>query len=249
MQVQYLTSNPIYITVGAVMIFVFTSAVFLLYDFYVERRQKKVMTTAVRTNAIVSSLFPSVVRDRLYQTEDSHNENTDKKTMFKLANSKARLKTFLSDGSSSGIGDMDETEAGGVMQLKSAPIAELFPETTVMFADIAGFTAWSSVRDPTQVFTLLETLYGAFDTIARRRGVFKVETIGDSYVAVCGLPEPRADHAVVMARFARDCREKMIELTRKLEKSLGPDTGDLKLRFGLNSGPVTAGVLRGERAR
>jgi len=76
-----------------------------------------------------------------------------------------------------------------------------------------------------------------------------VETIGDSYVAVCGLPEPRADHAVVMARFARDCRESMAELTRRLEKSLGPDTGDLKMRFGLHSGPVTAGVLRGERAR
>jgi class 3 adenylate cyclase len=55
-----------------------------------------------------------------------------------------------------------------------------------MFADIAGFTAWSSVRDPKQVFTLLETLYGAFDAIAQKRGVFKVETIGDSYVAVLG---------------------------------------------------------------
>jgi class 3 adenylate cyclase len=44
-----------------------------------------------------------------------------------------------------------------------------------MFADIANFTAWSSVRDPSQVFTLLETLYGAFDQTAARRGVFKVE--------------------------------------------------------------------------
>jgi class 3 adenylate cyclase len=48
-----------------------------------------------------------------------------------------------------------------------------------------------SIREPKQVFTLLETLYGAFDGIADRRGVFKVETIGDSYVAVVGLQEPR----------------------------------------------------------
>jgi class 3 adenylate cyclase len=80
------------------------------------------------------------------------------------------------------------------------------------------------------VFTLLETIYGAFDSIARRRGVYKVETIGDSYVAVAGLPVPREDHAVVMARFARDCREKMAEVTRRLEKTLGPDTSDLKVQ-------------------
>ena len=52
-----------------------------------------------------------------------------------------------------------------------------------------------------KVFTLLETLYGAFDEIAQRRRVFKVETIGDAYVAVAGLPTPRRDHAAVMVRF------------------------------------------------
>jgi class 3 adenylate cyclase len=81
-----------------------------------------------------------------------------------------------------------------------------------MFADIVGFTAWSSSKEPSQVFTLLENIYQAFDEIARRRRVFKVETIGDCYVAVCGLPDPRKDHAVVMARFARDCLTKMNDL-------------------------------------
>jgi class 3 adenylate cyclase len=99
------------------------------------------------------------------------------------------------------------------------------------------------------VFTLLESVYSAFDAIAARRGVFKVETIGDAYVAVVGLPEPRDDHAVVMVKFARDCRLQMAELVRDLEKSLGPGTGDLKLRFGLHSGAVTAGVLRGQKSR
>jgi class 3 adenylate cyclase len=67
------------------------------------------------------------------------------------------------------------------------PIADLFPHTTVMFADIAGFTRWSSDRDPAHVFTLLQTVYHAFDRIAKKRAVFKVETIGDCYVAVTGL--------------------------------------------------------------
>lgn len=76
-----------------------------------------------------------------------------------------------------------------------------------------------------------------------------METIGDCYVAVCGLPEPNKDHALAMAKFARDCMEKMDQLVHKLEAKLGPDTGDLSMRFGLHSGPVTAGVLRGDRAR
>jgi class 3 adenylate cyclase len=118
-----------------------------------------------------------------------------------------------------------------------------------MFADLAGFTAWSSVREPVQVFTLLETLYRAFDDIAKRRRVFKVETVGDCYVAVTGLPEPRRDHAVAMARFARECVTQMQMLVKRLEVTLGPDTGDLELRVGLHSGPVTGGVLRGERSR
>lgn len=99
-----------------------------------------------------------------------------------------------------------------------------------VFVVQAGFTAWSSVREPSQVFILLESLYHAFDQIAKRRRVFKVETIGDCYVAVTGLPEPRDDHAVVMARFANDCLKKTRILTKKLIVVLGPDTEDLTMR-------------------
>lgn len=76
-----------------------------------------------------------------------------------------------------------------------------------------------------------------------------METVGDCYVAVAGLPEPRSDHAVVMSRFARDCRNRLAHVTASLEVELGPDTSSLGFRFGLHSGPVTAGVLRGQRAR
>ena len=62
-----------------------------------------------------------------------------------------------------------------------------FPHGTVLFADISGFSAWSSEREPEQVFTLLESIFQTFDKLARRRAVFKVETIMDSYVAVTGL--------------------------------------------------------------
>jgi class 3 adenylate cyclase len=183
------------------------------------------MKSVLETNRFVSTLFPATVRDRVM-----NDANDDVRRKFLLTSS-----------------DNNEEADFGVYQTR--PIADYFPYTTVMFADISGFTAWSSTREPFQVFQLLETLYGAFDEIAERRGVFKVETVGDSYVAVCGLPLPRKDHAVVMARFARDCKKKADNITRKLEVLLGPDTADLAFRIGLHSGSVTGGVLRGKNAR
>lgn len=60
----------------------------------------------------------------------------------------------------------------------------------------------------------------------------QVETIGDCYLAITGLPEPRPDHAVVMVRFAKEISNKMLELTGKLEEALGPDTATLQIRIG-----------------
>jgi len=66
---------------------------------------------------------------------------------------------------------------------------------------------------------------------------------------VTGVPDPQSNHAVIMSRFASECLSKMAEVTHMLETTLGPDTADLIMRIGLHSGPVTAGVLRGERSR
>ena len=153
-----------------------------------------------------------------------------------MVTNNTKLKSFLNGSSDIGI-------------QHDQPIADLFPYCTVMFADICGFTAWSSAREPSQVFILLQTVYQSFDLIAKRRQVFKVETIGDSYMAVTGLPEPQTKHASIMARFAWDCLIRIGEITKELESTLGPDTAALSMRFGLHSGAVTAGVLKGDRAR
>lgn len=67
--------------------------------------------------------------------------------------------------------------------------------------------------------------------------------------SLLGLPEPRKDHALGMARFSRDCIHRFNELASQLETTLGPDTGDLAVRVGLHSGHVTASVLRGDKSR
>lgn len=221
-------------TTMVVLIFVFAAVMFLLYDWQMRRFHNKVVQEASQSEAIVSKLYPGTTRDQLF-AQDTQSATSDEGSNGKVEG-KDTLKDFM--------GKTDKNTSAG-----TRAIAELFPEATVLFADIAGFTAWSSIREPTQVFHLLESIFQAFDEIANDLGVFKVETVGDCYVAVCGVPEYNKDHAMVMARFARDCSEKTLQVLRGLEMTLGPDTGELAMRFGIHSGPVTAGVLRGDRAR
>jgi class 3 adenylate cyclase len=171
------------------------------------------------------------------ETPSGHKKNNKSGT--------AHIRRYLMEEATGVQLQKNESDSG----LPSKPIADLFPDTTIMFADIAGFTAWSSVREPSQVFTLLESIYREFDAIAKRRRVFKVEVVGDCYVAVAGLPDPRLDHALVMAKFARDCLNAITRVCASLEVTLGPDTTELMLRVGMHSGPVVAGVLRGDRSR
>ena len=76
-----------------------------------------------------------------------------------------------------------------------------------------------------------------------------METVGDCYVAVVGVPEARKNHATVMTLFAHSCIQKMAGVMSQLANTLGEDTRKLSLRVGMASGPVTGGVLRGEKGR
>eukprot|EP00980_Cylindrotheca_fusiformis_P030181 scaffold24522_cov127-Cylindrotheca_fusiformis.AAC.1 len=216
---SFRTSNAIVFTVIVAVIFIFTSLVFLLYDYFVRRRQTKVMERIMRQDKIVANVFPTAIRDRLYQNQEEHNKHKSNRNLHQ-------------DGFNDSFGDLDFDADSNLAG--SAPLADLFPSVTLTFADIVGFTAWSSAREPQQVFVLLETIYGAFDKIAYRHNVFKVETVGDCYVAAVGLPEPVDNHAVVACKFTQDCLKKMKEVTLKLEVTLGPDTGDLDLRTGIH---------------
>jgi class 3 adenylate cyclase len=239
MESRYVNQLPTLSMALLVLLFGFLVAVFWQYDRLVQQRQSKLLLTAKRTNAVISSLFPEDVQKRIMAEAEEKEQTRDRRALGSITYNK--MKEFLEDEKDSGNSN--------TALLRSKPIADFFPEATIMFADLVGFTAWSSMREPSQVFILLESIYHAFDEVARRRRVFKVETVGDCYVAVAGLPEPCEDHALVMSRFATDCRIKMNNLVKVLEVSLGPDTTDLNMRFGLHSGPVTAGVLRGDRAR
>ena len=94
----------------------------------------------------------------------------------------------------------------------------------------------------------MEHLFWEFDAIAAKMDVFKLGTIGDCYIAVTGIPNPIDDHAIVLSRFAFECREKVRQVKEQLE-SEGLETSKLDMRFGIHSGAITAGILRGTKSR
>lgn len=141
---------------------------FLVYDRSMYRKNATITRFAERSNAIVATLFPTNFRDRLM--EGSNQAGVEMAPVEIETGRRSSGRAFVVDKSSN-----DDTESG------DKPIAELYPETTIMMADLVGFTAWSSVRKPEQVFSLLETVFSEFDIIAARRRVFKVETVGDCY--------------------------------------------------------------------
>ncbi|MDQ2934389.1 MAG: adenylate/guanylate cyclase domain-containing protein [Chloroflexota bacterium] len=114
-------------------------------------------------------------------------------------------------------------------------IAESYPDTTVLFADIVGFTPWAQQTAPDRVLALLDGLFGRFDELAALHGVEKIKTIGDSYMAVAGAPEPRPDHAGDALELARAI---LVAVTEHRPAGLG-----LEVRVGLASGDIVAGVI------
>jgi len=115
-------------------------------------------------------------------------------------------------------------------------ISGSYPEVTILFSDLVGFTQMSSKTSATELVMLLNDLFTRFDKRAEMLGLEKIKTIGDAYMAVGGLPIPRPDHAELCADMALGMFEDLQEFNASNGKSLN-------MRIGLNSGPVVAGVI------
>jgi class 3 adenylate cyclase len=123
-------------------------------------------------------------------------------------------------------------------RLKREPgvIAETHDDVTVLFADIVDFTPFVERTEPTRVVSVLNEIFTAFDGLAQAHGLEKIKTIGDAYMVVAGLPDPRPDHATAIAEMAFAMRD---EFARRC----APLGLDLSIRIGIASGPVIAGVI------
>ena len=137
-------------------------------------------------------------------------------------------------------------------RLKSGLSVEphLYASATVLFTDICSFTRLCSHSTPLQIITLLNGLFVAFDAIITANDAYKVgwslcdvpaqvETIGDCYMAVSGLPHENANNASIMAKIAIGIRS-TVDATRIVHMA---DDYRLQMRIGLCTGPVATGVI------
>ena len=115
-------------------------------------------------------------------------------------------------------------------------IADQLSNVTILFSDLVGFTKLSSRLSAADLVRLMNRLFSEFDRLALSLGIEKIKTIGDAYMLVGGLPEPRADHAHAVADMALA----MIEVVERMNREL---TAPLQMRIGMHSGDVVAGVI------
>lgn len=115
-------------------------------------------------------------------------------------------------------------------------LGENFEDVTLLFSDIVSFTKTSSGHTAEEIVFSLNNLFSRFDERAKKMGVEKIKTIGDAYMAACGLPTPNPNHARIMVEFAKGMFQDLKEYN---------ETANIpfNMRIGLNCGPVNAGVI------
>jgi class 3 adenylate cyclase len=120
-------------------------------------------------------------------------------------------------------------------------IADRHDDVSLLFADIVGFTAMSSVMDPEELVRLLDQVFGVFDALVEASGLEKVKTIGDAYMIVGGMPTWRPDHLERMADLA-------IDIARAVNDNDAAARLGVKFRIGMHTGSVVAGVVGKRRS-
>jgi guanylate cyclase len=127
-------------------------------------------------------------------------------------------------------------EIAAILKNESRTIADQYEEASVLFADMVGFTPLSAQLPPVEMVELLNEAFSFFDSLLDKYDVEKIRTIGDSYMAVSGVPRRRANHAQVLVRMALEMRDYIATHTFRHGQRVN-------FRIGINSGSMIAGVI------
>jgi len=127
-------------------------------------------------------------------------------------------------------------EIAGILKDEKRTIADHFEGTSVLFADLVGFTSLTAELAPVEMVNLLNEIFSFFDSLVEKYDVEKIRTIGDNYMVAAGAPRPRPDHAQVMAWMA-------LEMSDYLRTRPNYNGKRIEFRIGINSGPAVGGVI------
>ena len=184
------------------------------------RAEDDLRTEKMRSERLLLNVLPRAIAERLksssfYNTPDIPTNIPSKTTGISskiLPSSIAKLKT-----------------SGTI-------VADSFEEVTVLFGDIVRFTEFASSVSANELVHMLNEIFSEFDRLVDHYGLEKIKTIGDSYMAVGGLPVPRPDHAAAIASMA-------LEMRQSIGKFLRPDGSPFEMRIGIHTGQAVAGVI------
>jgi adenylate cyclase len=140
-----------------------------------------------------------------------------------------RSEALLTNVLPAAIADRLKSQTGQV-------IADRYEEASILFADMAGFTAGASQTSPDDLVKFLNDVFTAFDRLVERHGLEKIKTTGDNYMVVSGVPAARSDHAAAVVRLG-------IEMLDAAGRMQDPNGRGVSIRIGIASGPVVAGVV------
>jgi adenylate cyclase len=115
-------------------------------------------------------------------------------------------------------------------------IADYFPDVTVLFSDLVGFTQMSTGTSAQELVKKLNQIFSAFDDLTEKYGLEKIKTIGDAYMLVGGVPTERADHVEAVAQMG-------LEMLKEIQRFNKENQEGFKIRVGIHTGPVVAGVI------
>jgi Adenylate and Guanylate cyclase catalytic domain len=244
-------TTPILLYAGIVgTVFLFSTFCLLLY-FEIARRSNQIRYTKLKAMNAPTMLLAYDVNHTL-KSEDNHTGTIPDDLLVpnqqelinptvvtpKLSNTVLRNDETFNNDKQLSKNHFSYKKLEGFHDLSKSFVPDLYPNTTILVADVAGFTPWASEREPSQVFVMLETIFQSFDVIAKRHHIIKIDSVGDSYVAAAGCdvctPNNREIHAVSMARFGCHIMKRTSDLMQKLEILLGP--GKCRILYSVLTG-------------
>jgi len=132
-------------------------------------------------------------------------------------------------------------EISAELKERGATTAKEFDAVTVLFTDFVNFTQTAERLKPQQLVQELHECFTAFDLIMERYGLEKIKTVGDAYLAVCGLPIADPQHAQKVVKAALEIRDFVAERGKASSSERSGET--FEIRIGIHSGPVVAGIV------